>query len=82
MPSIASLTDCIMLSPSFVRGVQDTGVVANVKHFAANNQETERMGVNEHIGERALRELYLPGFKACVDAGCKTLMSSYNQING
>ena len=70
------------LAPSFVRGVQDTGVVANVKHFAANNQETERMGVNEHIGERALRELYLPGFKACVDAGCKTLMSSYNQING
>ena len=70
------------LAPSFVLGVQDTGVVANVKHFAANNQETERMGVNEHIGERALRELYLPGFKACVDAGCKTLMSSYNQING
>lgn len=69
------------LAPSFVRGVQETGVVANVKHFAANNQETERMGVNEFVGERALRELYLPGFKACVDAGCKTLMSSYNQIN-
>lgn len=70
------------LAPHFVRGVQDTGVVANVKHFAANNQETDRMGVDESISERALRELYLPGFRACVDAGCKTVMSAYNQING
>lgn len=70
------------LAPSFVKGVQDEGVIADVKHFAANNQETDRMGVNEHIPERALREIYFPGFQACVDAGCKTVMSSYNQING
>lgn len=70
------------LAPAFVRGVQEEGVVANVKHFAANNQETERMGVDEHIPERALREIYLPGFKACVDAGCQTVMSAYNKING
>ncbi|MCC8044837.1 MAG: glycoside hydrolase family 3 C-terminal domain-containing protein [Clostridiales bacterium] len=70
------------LAPFFVKGVQDEGVLADVKHFAANNQETDRMGVNEHIPERALREIYLPGFQACVDAGCKTVMSAYNKING
>lgn len=70
------------LAPSLVKGVQDGGVIANVKHFAANNQETDRMGVDEHIPERALREIYLPGFQACVEAGCKTVMSAYNKING
>lgn len=71
------------LAPNFVKGVQDEGVAANVKHFAANNQETERMGVNEHIPERALHEIYFPGFKACVqEGGVKTVMSAYNKING
>lgn len=70
------------LAPSLVKGVQEEGVIADAKHFAANNQETDRMGVNEHIPERAMREIYLPGFKACVDAGCKTVMSAYNKING
>lgn len=71
------------LAPSFVRGIQDTGVIANVKHFAANNQETDRRTVNEMIPERALHEIYFPGFKACVqDGGCKTVMSAYNAING
>lgn len=70
------------LAPELVRGVQAEGVIANAKHFAANNQETERMGVNEHIPERALREIYLPGFRACVKAGCKSVMAAYNLING
>lgn len=71
------------LAPQFVKGIQDQGVAANVKHFAANNQETERMGINEHIPVRALHELYFPGFKACVqEGGVKTVMSAYNKING
>jgi len=71
------------LAPQFAKGVQKSGVAANVKHFAANNQETERMGINEIIPERALRELYFPGFRACIQEGdCKTVMSAYNKING
>ena len=70
------------LAPSLVKGVQKSGVAANVKHFAANHQETNRMNINEHIPERALHELYYPGFKACVEAGVATVMSAYNQING
>lgn len=70
------------LAPSLVKGLQAEGVAANVKHFAANHQETNRMNINEHIPERALHELYFPAFKACVEAGVETVMSAYNQING
>ncbi len=70
------------LAPSFVKGIQEEGILADVKHFAANNQETDRMGVDEHISERALREIYLPGFEACIKENCRTIMSAYNQING
>ncbi len=70
------------LAPALVKGVQKYGVAANVKHFAANNQETNRLGINETISERALQELYYPGFHACVDAGVATVMSAYNCING
>ena len=71
------------LAPELVKGVQKFGVAANVKHFAANNQETNRVGINETISERALKEIYLPGFKACVQEGqVKTVMSAYNRING
>ena len=70
------------LAPELVKGVQSADVAANVKHFAANHQETNRMNINEHIPERALQEIYYPGFKACVDAGVETVMSAYNRING
>ncbi len=70
------------LAPALVQGVQSQGVAANVKHFAANHQETNRMNIDEHISERALYELYYPAFHACVDAGVATVMSAYNQING
>lgn len=71
------------LAPKITKGVQKYGVCANVKHFAANNQETNRVGINEIISKRALEEIYLPGFKACVKEGnVQTVMSAYNQING
>ncbi len=71
------------LAPELVNGVQEYGVIANVKHFAANNQETNRVGIDETISPRALEEIYLPGFKACVTEGnVKTVMSAYNKING
>ena len=72
-----------VLAPELVKGVQKFGIAADVKHFAANNQETNRVGINETISERALKEIYLPGFKACVQDGqAKTVMSAYNRING
>ena len=71
-----------VLASAAVKGIQSTGVLANLKHFAANSQEKDRMGVEEHVSERALREIYFPAFKRCVDAGAKTIMSAYNKING
>ena len=71
------------LAPEFVKGVQEEGLLANVKHFAANNQETCRHSINVRVGERALRELYFPGFRACVqEGGVRSVMSAYNKING
>lgn len=65
-----------------VRGIQDEGLMATVKHFIVNNQENNRYDVNVNISERALREIYLPGFLAAVDAGAAAIMCSYNQVNG
>lgn len=70
------------LAVSEVEGIQQEGVIACAKHFAANNQEKDRLGVEEHVSERALREIYLPGFHACVKAGVGSLMSAYNKLNG
>lgn len=67
-----------------VRGVQrHPGAGACIKHFFANNQEDNRMSVNEHIGEQALREIYLRNFAEAITAGNpQCLMTSYNLVNG
>ena len=68
---------------AYIDGVQESDVAACPKHFAANNQETDRLDVDETISERALRELYLPAFRAAVQqAGTLTIMGAYNLING
>jgi beta-glucosidase len=65
-----------------VEGVQSTGTIATTKHFAANNQETERGTIDARVGEQALREIELPGFEAAAKAGTGAVMCSYNQLNG
>jgi beta-glucosidase len=65
-----------------VKGVQQNGLIATVKHFAANNFEQGRMGVNVLIDERTLNEIYLPAFTAAVSAGAGSVMGAYNKING
>jgi beta-glucosidase len=71
------------LSVNEIHGIQSQGEIANVKHYAANNQETNRFTVNEVVSERALREIYLPAFEASIVQGhSASLMSAYPQVNG
>jgi len=70
------------LGAALVRGVQHHNVLATPKHFAANSMENARFTVDVRLAERPLREVYLPHFKRCIDAGAGALMSAYNQLNG
>ncbi|HEU6447318.1 MAG TPA: glycoside hydrolase family 3 C-terminal domain-containing protein [Verrucomicrobiae bacterium] len=67
----------------YIRGEQSQDVSSCVKHFALNNQEFDRMNINVEAGERALREIYLPAFKAAVQqGGVWCVMGAYNQFRG
>ena len=70
------------IGAALVSGIESEGVVATVKHFVANNQETHRTTVSAEVDERTLRELYLPPFRAAVDAGVGSVMTAYNRVNG
>ena len=66
-----------------VKGIQSQRIAACVKHFACNNQETNRFTVSSEVSERALQEIYFPGFKAAVqEADAWSFMSCYNKLNG
>lgn len=71
------------IAVAYVRGVQRAGVAATVKHYVANDSETERHTYDARITEPVLRELYLPPFEACIaEADAFLVMAAYNSVNG
>ncbi|MDT0614629.1 beta-glucosidase family protein [Streptomyces lancefieldiae] len=65
-----------------VRGIQNQGLMATVKHFAANNQEDQRETIDATVDEQTLQEVELPAFRSAVKAGAASVMCSYNSVNG
>jgi beta-glucosidase len=71
------------MAVGYSKGAQDNGVAVCIKHYALNNQENNRGSVNAIIGERAMREIYLPPFRAAVEeADVYGVMAAYNKVNG
>ena len=71
------------LSAADIQGIQHNGVIAEVKHYAANNQEADRFKINEIVDDRTLHEIYLPHFEAAVKQGhAGSVMCAYPQVNG
>ena len=68
---------------AYIKGLQSQGISACTKHFVCNDSEFERNTISSDVPERALREIYLEPFRACVqEAGCWSIMSGYNKLNG
>jgi beta-glucosidase len=67
---------------NYVVALQNTGVIATLKHFVANNSDFRRRTSNSIVSERALHEIYMPAFEAGINAGAMAVMTSYNQVNG
>lgn len=67
---------------NYIVGIQSTGTAATLKHFVCNNTDFYRRRSNSIVDERTLHEIYLPGFKAGIDAGVMAVMTSYNKLNG
>lgn len=70
------------MGAALCEGIQAHNVIATVKHYALNSIENSRFRVNVKASERVIREVYLPHFKRVLDAGCASVMSAYNKVNG
>ena len=72
-----------MLASAYIKGIQDKGVGACIKHFVANDQEYERFSMSSEVDERTLREIYLEPFRIAIrNSNPWAVMSSYNRVNG
>lgn len=71
------------IAVNYIKGMQDNGTIACIKHYALNNQEWQRTELDVQVDERTMHEIYLPSFEAAVkEAGVYTVMSAYNKVNG
>lgn len=70
------------MGAALTRAMQENGIIACPKHYAMNSIEDIRFSVNVRADERTIREVYLPHFKKCVDAGAMSIMGAYNRVNG